>query len=164
MAEIWELVDINENKTGILIERGSNTPIPDGMFHMAVDIWTINKSGKILLTQRHPNKDCGLLWECSGGAIVKGETPLEGARRELFEETGIVVPEEDIRYLGRTVGAGFPTIMHTYFVCVEDDVKLKLQAEEVVDAKWVEVSELEDLKNEIVPYLWKRWEKYKDLI
>ena len=37
MGEIWELVDIYEKKTGVLIERGTNTPIPDGMYHTAVD-------------------------------------------------------------------------------------------------------------------------------
>ena len=49
MRELWELVDINENKTGIMIERGTNTPIPQEMYHVAVDIWTKSKDGKILL-------------------------------------------------------------------------------------------------------------------
>ena len=43
MGELWELVDINENKTGVMIERGTNTPIPQGMYHTAVDIWTKSK-------------------------------------------------------------------------------------------------------------------------
>jgi 8-oxo-dGTP pyrophosphatase MutT (NUDIX family) len=86
MNEVWELVDINENKTGVMIERGTNTPIPQGMYHTAVDVWTKSKDGKILLTQRHPNKAWGLKWECSGGAMVAGESPIDSARRELEEE------------------------------------------------------------------------------
>ena len=76
MGEIWELVDIDEKKTGVLIERGTNTPIPDGMYHTAVDVWTKDKDGKILLTKRHPNKEWGLKWECSGGSIVSSSINL----------------------------------------------------------------------------------------
>lgn len=36
MGELWELVDIDENKTGITIEREANTLIPQGMYHIAV--------------------------------------------------------------------------------------------------------------------------------
>ena len=40
--------------------------------------------GKILLSQ-HKNRTT---WETQGGHIEPGETPLEAARRELFEESG----------------------------------------------------------------------------
>ena len=36
---------------------------------------------------KHKNRST---WETSGGHIEKGETPLEAAKRELFEETGSV--------------------------------------------------------------------------
>lgn len=41
--------------------------------------------GKWILS-RHKKRDT---WETQGGHIEDGETPLEGARRELFEESGI---------------------------------------------------------------------------
>ena len=41
--------------------------------------------GKWVLS-RHKKRDT---WETQGGHIEDGETPLEGARRELFEESGI---------------------------------------------------------------------------
>ena len=47
--------------------------------------------GKILLS-RHKDRDT---WETQGGHIEPGETPLEAARRELYEESGAV--EFDIR-------------------------------------------------------------------
>ena len=40
--------------------------------------------GKILLS-RHKNRPT---WETQGGHIEPGETPMEAARRELFEESG----------------------------------------------------------------------------
>ena len=160
MGEIWELVDIHENKTGVTIERGTNTPIPQGMYQMAVNIWTKNNEGKILLTQRHPNKDWGLKWECSGGVITKGETSIEGARRELQEETGIKVSEDKLQYLGKVVMQEHQCIMHTYLVQLTDAVELHLQPEEVVDAKWVTISELENMKEDMVDHLWDRYLKY----
>ena len=47
--------------------------------------------GKILLS-RHKDRDT---WETQGGHIEPGETPLEAARRELYEESGAM--EFDIR-------------------------------------------------------------------
>ena len=162
MDELWELVDIDGNKTGIVIERGTNILIPQGMYHIAVDIWTKSKDGKILLTQRHPNKEWGLKWECSGGAVIKGESGIDGARRELQEETGIKVSEEELIYLGKSIMAGHQCIMYTYLVQLTDDVKLNLQPEEVVDAKWVEISELENMKEDIVKSVWDRYLQFKD--
>lgn len=42
--------------------------------------------GKILFS-RHKDR---LTWETQGGHIEKGETPLEAAKRELYEESGAV--------------------------------------------------------------------------
>ena len=47
--------------------------------------------GKILLS-RHRDRST---WETQGGHIEPGETPLEAARRELYEESGAL--EFDIR-------------------------------------------------------------------
>lgn len=48
--------------------------IRNGEYHLAADIWVINENNKILITQRHPDKNFGLLWECSGGAVVADES------------------------------------------------------------------------------------------
>ncbi len=45
--------------------------------------------GKWILS-RHRKRDT---WETQGGHIEAGETPLEGAKRELFEESGILDAE-----------------------------------------------------------------------
>ena len=43
-------------------------------------------NGKILLS-RHKNRTT---WETQGGHIENGETPIDAAKRELFEESGAV--------------------------------------------------------------------------
>ncbi len=42
-------------------------------YHIVTDIWTINLEGKLLLTQRHPDKTFGLWWECTGGSAKVGK-------------------------------------------------------------------------------------------
>lgn len=164
MDELWELVDIYGNTTGVVVERNSNTTIPQGMYHVAVDIWVKRKDGKILLTQRHPDKTWGLQWECSGGAIVKGESILEGAQRELQEETGIVVSLNDLHCIGKTVMEKYQCIMYTYLVVLEDEIKLELQENEVIATKWMEIEEIENMQEEIVESVWDRYLQFKEQI
>jgi ADP-ribose pyrophosphatase len=56
------------------------------------------EEGKLVVNQeyRHPAGHC--LLSCPGGRLDYGESPLEGGRRELLEETGY--SSEDIRLLG----------------------------------------------------------------
>ena len=61
-----------------------------GLYHVVVDILVRHRDGTYLLMRRDPRKILGGLWEASaGGSALRGETPLEAARRELREETGI---------------------------------------------------------------------------
>lgn len=49
------------------------------------DAAVIDDQGRILLIQRADNA----MWAMPGGAFEVGETPVEGAIRETFEETGV---------------------------------------------------------------------------
>lgn len=162
MSEKWTIVDIDENEVGITWERDSNLKIPDGLFHVAVSVWIKDQSENILLTQRHPNKPWGLKWECSGGSVLAGESAIDGARRELREETGIILPRDKLKHLGKTVMQDSHCIMHTFLGYVDSKTSLKLQLDEVVDAKWVDKRKLEQMKDQIVETVWKRYLQFKD--
>ncbi|WBL48512.1 NUDIX domain-containing protein [Clostridium estertheticum] len=47
----------------------------------------LSKYQEKILLSRHKKRST---WETQGGHIEKGETPLEAAKRELFEESGAV--------------------------------------------------------------------------
>ena len=86
--------ETNMALTGRTHQRGH--PLAPGDYHLVGDVWTINLENQVLLTQRHPSKPNGLMWECTGGAIQAGENSLCGAIRELREETGLRVSPEQL--------------------------------------------------------------------
>src|SRR5438046_1181033 len=54
----------------------------------------------ILLLHRQANKSQGNKWGIPGGKVKKTETPLQGAIREVREETGYDISEHEIENLG----------------------------------------------------------------
>lgn len=46
------------------------------------------KGGKVLVQQEYSYPPDAILYQFPGGAIEKGEKPIEAARREVFEESG----------------------------------------------------------------------------
>ena len=58
---------------------------------VGVCCWILNKNGQVLLGKRL-SKHGHNLWAAPGGHIEFGETPIQCASRELFEETGIKIP------------------------------------------------------------------------
>ena len=163
MPEFWDLYDINRNKLERLHERG--VTLNNGEYHLVVEVWVVNSSNKILLTQRHPNKPWGSYWECTGGSVIAGEDGFVGAKRELLEETGIKIIDEQIVFLGMFTYNDW--ITETYLVKIDIPIdNLKLQYEEVINAKWVDTNEFEDMcaKELIVPSTKYRFNFYRDKI
>ncbi len=54
-------------------------------------VGVILKRDKVLLTKRAPNGLLGGLWEFPGGKNRPGEPPEKACRREIREETGLIV-------------------------------------------------------------------------
>ena len=87
--KILDLYDRQLMPLGRKYERDDQKRMPKGEFHIVVDILSKNSEGRFLITKRHPDKPYGGMWEISGGSVLAGEKPLDGAARELFEETGL---------------------------------------------------------------------------
>lgn len=147
--EIWDLYDDNRQPLDETHKRQDKIDI--GKYHIAINVWTVNDDNEILLTLRDPNKEkYPDLWENTGGSILSGETSIEGAIRELREETGIIAHASDLFFLGtRKEKTAF---MDTYIIRKNPKIfELKLQDGETVDAQWVTLDKLDDMiKSEMI--------------
>ena len=137
MPEIWDLYDRNKQKTAAIIERERVHEIPEGMYHLAVDVWVRTSDGRYLITQRSEKKPSyPLYWECTGGAVVSGEESLDGAVRELAEETGLRAEKTDLKLVNTVVYGNY--IMDVYLYERDVDMaEIVLQEDEVCGAKFL---------------------------
>ena len=142
MAEIWDLFDAERQDMHRTMQRGE--PVPAGAHHLVVDIWTLTPDGRFLLTQRAPGKSHAGMWECTGGSVQAGESSLEGALRELEEETGLHAEADKLELLHSV--RVLERFVDTYLHRAEVDLsRLRLQDCEVCDAKLVSFAELCEL-------------------
>ena len=143
--ELWDAYDGEFRRMeGVSLVRGE--PIPEGVYHLVCDVLVRHADGSYLLTQRDPRKHYGGLWEATaGGSALRGETPLDCARRELREETGIRA--EELRELGRVRSAN---THYVEFLCETDWPKdrVTLQEGETVAYRWVSREELIAMRKE----------------
>lgn len=139
--EIWDAYDRQGVKTGIDLIRGEE--IGEGLYHLVCEVVVKHRDGDYLLLQRDFQKEAYPGYEeiGAGGSALKGETPLQGAHRELREESGIEVKELEEIY--RIVNDHSHAIHHGY-LCVTDAPKdsVVLQVGETINYRWIDREEL----------------------
>ena len=57
-------------------------------FHSWANIVALTKNNEVVLVSQYRHGVCEVLLEFPGGIVEDGEDPLQGAKRELLEETG----------------------------------------------------------------------------
>lgn len=124
----------------------------NGTLHASVHIWIFDDKQNILIQQRASNKDVfPNLWDISvAGHISAGEQPLTSAIREIEEEIGITVSENQLLFIDtfrKKIKHSEKLIdneLHYVYVCnlnfkLED---LKIQKEEVALVKAIPINTL----------------------
>lgn len=138
--EIWDAYDKDDNKLGF--DQFRDEPIPEGVYHIVVEIYTVTENNEVLITQRHQNKPWALKWEVTGGSILKGETPEQGAIRELKEETGIEVTDSDLNFVYSYIYKNVPSIYKCFVVFInKEKTKIKLQEGETINYRYLPYNE-----------------------
>ncbi len=98
--------------------------------------------GKVLYLKRHPQKHQGGFWGIPGGKLDPGESPTQAVIREVFEETGIIIPQEDLVYMGPEYAHHhMEYIFHVFRVTLRMVPVMNLGLEEHTEGRWVTVDE-----------------------
>lgn len=153
--EFFDVLDEEGNLTGRVKER--SLVHEDGDLHRTSHIWVVRKTEKgfdVLLQKRSLHKDSfpGCYDISSAGHVAAGDDYLESAVREIGEELGISVSEEELDLLGIHQGImngnfyGKPFFNHEISAVYVYDrpihtENLVLQKEEVEEVRWMDYEE-----------------------
>lgn len=89
---------------------------PEGFFpKVEVAATYVNFDGKLLLLELASHKQEAGFWGVPAGKLERDEMPLTGAKRELFEETGIDMSLDHFHSLG-TLYFSKPDIDYAYHI------------------------------------------------
>ena len=87
---------------------------------VGVGCWIFNPAGQVLLGKRKSKHGFGT-WAAPGGHLEFGETPVQCAVRELFEETGIKIPADKFTVVSWTNDI-FPDKHYITIHCRADNI------------------------------------------
>lgn len=151
--ELWDVYDINRNKTNKTMVRGE--AFEKDAYHLVVHVCIFNSKGEMLIQQRQPFKEgWPNMWDITvGGSAIKGDTSQSAAERELFEEIGLRVDFTNSRpHISINFEKGFDDV---YLIEQDVDInQLSLQYEEVQKVKWASKEEIFSMieSGEFIPY------------
>ena len=98
----------------------------------------VNSDGKILLVQSLSRKEYLGMWSLPGGAADSDESQVDCAVRETLEETGVVC---EITNLNMAYDDEKHQISIKIFNAKQVSGHLKLQNNEIMNAKWLSIEE-----------------------
>lgn len=142
MEEVWDVYDKDLNKIGKDCIRGKEI-LPEGEYHLVVNAIILNKENKILIAKRAEHRPNGLKWEFTGGSAKKGEDGVVGIRRELSEEIGLDVSQNQPKLYKTILSDKYHDIKQIWLF--EREVNILNEIEfvdgETVEVKFVNVEE-----------------------
>lgn len=144
-----------------------------GWYHATVHIWFFTTNKKILLQKRALTKKVFPgLWDISvAGHISAGESVLSAAKREVFEEIGLELSEEDLIKIGTRVhqvshsnGIIDNEHHHVFIAELKKPLsELKIQKEEVAAIQLFDLAILKQTKN-LENLLLSRFHEYYTMV
>lgn len=146
MAEYLDIYDDNKNRTGKVIERVPKIEVAENEYFLTVQCWILNSKNEILMTRRSFDKSYGGMWEPTGGCVIAGENSIQGIKRELKEEIGLNVKDDELRIIKEVKDKN--TFRDIYLLRKDFEInELCFKDNEVIDAKFVTIDEFKLMLN-----------------
>ena len=149
--ELWDIYDINKNKTGRTMVRNDWT-MREGDYYLSVLGVIHRPDGRFLITRRAMDKAWAPgWWEIPGGGVKAGETSFEAVCREVLEETGVDVSKAEggYRFCYHRENKGQNYIVDIYrFEMDITDKDVRLQTDEDIDGKFATLDEIKAIAEE----------------
>lgn len=153
MSELWDVYTIDRRLTGKTCIRGEQGNLLEDKFHLWVMVWIKNpKTGKYLMSQRVADKDTDpLKWETIAGHSILGETSLDAALREVYEEVGIKLEPSDAKIIATKVTTSYDGQRQNwirdsfYFETDKEPDLKKATTKEVNQTKWLTFDEFREM-------------------
>ena len=149
--ELWDIYDINKNKTGRTMIRNDWT-MAEGDYYLSVLGVIHRPDGRFLITRRAMDKAWAPgWWEIPGGGVKSGETSFEAVCREVLEETGVDVSKAEggykFCYHRENKGQNYIVDIYRFEMDItEKDVRL--QTDEDIDGKFATLDEIKAIAQE----------------
>jgi len=105
----------------------------------------ISNRGRFLLINQASQEKIGYeRWNGVGGHVEKGENPLEAAKREVYEETGLIISNLKLKYISLVEGDENTGVCLFIFQGYSNNLKLLKSNEGKIN--WFSIPELNNLK------------------
>lgn len=103
----------------------------------------IEKNTKILMVQEAKEKYYGQ-WNFPAGHVDMGETIIEGAIREVKEETGCDVKLTGVLPIKTVYQKDIPTLIVEFTAELINET-IKIDKNEILDVKWIDIEEIKKM-------------------
>ncbi|MBP0954766.1 MAG: NUDIX hydrolase [Oscillospiraceae bacterium] len=120
----------------------------DPIIHAAASVIVENEKGQILLQKRTDNGT----WSYAGGAVELFERTEDTAKRELFEETGLIADELTLFgvFSGEELHYTYPngdevSTIDILYICRKYHGELRADGDEVSELRFFDIQELPEL-------------------
>ncbi|MDE5563977.1 MAG: NUDIX domain-containing protein, partial [Oscillospiraceae bacterium] len=136
MPEYQDIYDIHRNLTGKKVLRG--TPRNAGEYVLVIHLLLFDRQGRFLVQRRVDDKSSWPgMWDISlGGLAQTGDDSRHAVQREAEEELGITLDLSDTEPV---FSFRARNVFDDYWMAeIDSNTPLRLQPEEVAEAKWVD--------------------------
>lgn len=142
--EFMDIYDENKNKIGKIINRKDKNKLNKNEFTISVHCWIINSNKEILITQRSMHLNRGGKWEDTHGGVKAGESSIEAIKRELKEELGIDIKDNELKLI-KTLKR--KNVFRDCYIILKDIPldSINFNDNEVMNCKYVSVEEFKEI-------------------